>query len=525
MTDDQTNDEDHQISDEVAEELRRLGDKLAQQVRKEAESLAFKAGRKGGDITDKDISDAWARMREEPVSPPRDSRPRPGSVFKFTVMTLAVAAGVFLVFELTATKLPSIGTAALAVGTIGFFYMLASAKVRAGIAAMTKAVVGALGQLRMLAGVSELTARSRRGDSWVDQAGSRWQEIQAERKVGTGSSKPLSGPGKRPIRRGPVMPIESLQIQVQSYRYLRAAIVGLVVVLAAAVFYQTSKQGSFLASVSAYYYTPAQAIFVGALIGLGVSMIALHGMTYAEDTFLNIGGIFAIVMAIVPTGRGADFQTAVQACEKAGGTLLTNRASPSLDCPTVHALQEATRANVENNVAALLIVGGLALLLSLVILIRGGTAGNKAPGRGWALAGFLAALVVWLGGLIALAVSVDWLADYAHYIAAGGLLLAIVLVAAANAYRRQEKPNIKRALSAPREYYYTWAAVALLAGTAVLIVLWLAGVISLFLVEIVVALLFIAFWTIQTVELETRHADHHDETQPGDSASRQFVSD
>ena len=53
--------------------------------------------------------------------------------------------------------------------------------------------------------------------------------------------------------------------------------VGLLIALAVAVFYQTSQQGSFLTSVSAYYYTPAQAVFVGALIGLGASMIALQG--------------------------------------------------------------------------------------------------------------------------------------------------------------------------------------------------------------------------------------------------------
>jgi hypothetical protein len=299
------------------------------------------------------------------------------------------------------------------------------------------------------------------------------------------------------------MPIASLQVQAQSYRYLRVVIVGLLVALATAVFYQTSKQGSFLSSVSAYYYTPAQAVFVGALIGLGVCMIALQGMNGAEDTFLNLGGIFAIVVAIVPTARGADFQTAVQACQKSGGALLTNRASPGIDCPTVRTLQEATRANVENNVAALLIVGGLALILSAAILVRDRKAGNGAAGHGWALAGLLAALAVWLCGLAALAISVDWLAGHAHYIAAAGLLLGIIAVAAANAYRRREKPTLGRALTSPRDYYYTWTAVAMLAGAAALIALWLAGVIPLFWVEILVALLFIAFWTVQTLELAT----------------------
>ncbi len=305
------------------------------------------------------------------------------------------------------------------------------------------------------------------------------------------------------------MPIPSVKIQAESYRYLRIAMVGLLIALAAAVFYQSDQQGSFLASVSAYYYTPAQAVFVGGLIGLGASMIALQGMTDAEDMFLNLGGVFAIVVAIVPTGRGADFMTAVQACRESGGTLLTHRASKTLDCPTVRALADATRANVENNMAALLIVGGLALVLAAVILFKDRTAKRGDKGRWWVLAGFFAAGLVWLGGLIALAVSVDWLAGNAHYIAAGGLFLSILLVAGANAHRHGERPSMGKVLKgdvlkSPRLYRYTWIAGAMLVIAGVLIVLWLTNAISLFWVEILVALLFVLFWTVQTVELEAR---------------------
>jgi hypothetical protein len=63
----------------------------------------------------------------------------------------------------------------------------------------------------------------------------------------------------------------------KSYRYLRLAMVGLLLCLAVAVVYQGVRQGNLLGSVSAYYYTPAQAIFVGGLIGLGACMIALKG--------------------------------------------------------------------------------------------------------------------------------------------------------------------------------------------------------------------------------------------------------
>jgi hypothetical protein len=300
------------------------------------------------------------------------------------------------------------------------------------------------------------------------------------------------------------MSVESDQTAAKSYRYLRIAMIGVLLALAASVFYQSSQQGSFLASVSAYYYTSAQGVFVGALIGLGVSMIVLQGMNNAENMFLNLGGMFAIVVAIVPTGRGSDFDTAVQACRKSGGTLLTHRASSTLDCPTVNALQEAARTNVENNMAALLIVGGLALILAAVILVKSWDDGAGTAGRKWALAGLSVAVLLWAAGLIALLVSVDWVAGNAHYIAAISLGVCILIVVEANARRHQERGTRTNAENLLLAYRYTWIGVVMLVGTGVLIGLWLAGVISLFWVEISVALMFILFWTVQTLETDAQ---------------------
>ena len=139
----------------------------------------------------------------------------------------------------------------------------------------------------------------------------------------------------------------------KSYRYLRLALVGLLVCLAVAVVLQSVNQGHLLGSVSAYYYTPAQAIFVGGLIGFGACMIALQGTTLVEDIFLNLGGAFAALVAIVPTARDGDYRALVRACREAGTPLLTQKASSGrLDCPTVQALEAATRANVDNNLWA-----------------------------------------------------------------------------------------------------------------------------------------------------------------------------
>jgi NO-binding membrane sensor protein with MHYT domain len=87
---------------------------------------------------------------------------------------------------------------------------------------------------------------------------------------------------------GPVEPAtqarQDSDTWVKSYCYVRTAMVGLLLGLGVAVLFQTSRQGwHLLGSVSAYYYTPAQAIFVGALIGLAACMIALKGTNAVES--------------------------------------------------------------------------------------------------------------------------------------------------------------------------------------------------------------------------------------------------
>ncbi|MGH3647601.1 MAG: hypothetical protein ACRDTM_10555 [Micromonosporaceae bacterium] len=303
------------------------------------------------------------------------------------------------------------------------------------------------------------------------------------------------------------------EIEVKSHRYLRTAMVLLLVGLGVAVFYQTWRQGfELLGSVSAYYYTPAQAIFVGALIGLGACMIALKGTTDVEDVFLNLGGMFAAVVAIVPITRGEDYTTAVRACEQTAGPLLTERASIDLDCPTVRALADATRANVENNMVALLVVGALGLLATVFFALRDSR--SSQPGsrqKFWW--GFVAAFLVYAVGAAAFWASTEWFVDRAHYIAGGGLFACVVVVAVANAVRHQDEqrrqlggaPESGRTLRAVpgamrRPDRYAWLAWAMVAVAVVGGVLVFVNAFALFWFEILVALLFALFWLVQTIE-------------------------
>lgn len=56
-----------------------------------------------------------------------------------------------------------------------------------------------------------------------------------------------------------------------------------------------------MTSISAYYYTDAQPVFVGVLIGLGVLLIVIEGRTPWEDALMNTAGALAPFVALLPT--------------------------------------------------------------------------------------------------------------------------------------------------------------------------------------------------------------------------------
>src|SRR6266699_1799974 len=132
-----------------------------------------------------------------------------------------------------------------------------------------------------------------------------------------------------------------------TWRYLRLAMIGIVAVLGAAVLIEHFKvRGEcFQTSISAYYYTPARAIFVGALIAIGVCMICLRGSTAAENRLLNFAGMFAPVVALVPTPHQ-------------GG------------CSSLPQATTGTAANIANNILALLVVSGVALFIGSAVALH-----------------------------------------------------------------------------------------------------------------------------------------------------------
>lgn len=267
---------------------------------------------------------------------------------------------------------------------------------------------------------------------------------------------------------------------IRSHLYLRTAMMCLLLALGVGVLYQTWAQDlHLLSSVSAYYHTPAQTVFVGSLIGFGACLIALRGRTDAEDLFLNLAGIFAVVVAVVPTSRGSDFRSAERLCAQTGGDY-PGPTDGSVDCESVNALREAARAGIDNSMTTLLGVALLGLLATFVFVFLQRT---KDSSTTWW--GFTVGAAVVLAIAVAYLAFPNWYANRAHFIAACGLMCCIVVVAV---------------LNRKRQVGYAWTAVAIVVAVVVGLALMAVGRITLFWVEIVVAFLFFVYWLGQTLE-------------------------
>jgi hypothetical protein len=101
---------------------------------------------------------------------------------------------------------------------------------------------------------------------------------------------------------------------VKTYRYLRLGMIGMVVMLAASLLIEAAAApGCWQTSISAYFYTPVRAVFVGVLMTIGLALFVLKGRTDWEDTWLNLAGMCAPIVALVPT-------TDVGTCSSSNGS-------------------------------------------------------------------------------------------------------------------------------------------------------------------------------------------------------------
>jgi hypothetical protein len=258
-----------------------------------------------------------------------------------------------------------------------------------------------------------------------------------------------------------------------TYRYLRIAIVAGVLVLFVSLTMQIAADYGRLdsgeewwhASISAYFYSPVQSIFVGALVGIGTCLIAIKGRHGAEEVLLNFAGMFAVLVALIPTPLDAAMCGEEPYC---------------LDVPE----------RVGNNVGTLLLVGGVVLVLATWPRRR------DLGGRvGWDL---WLTWLTWAGTGVWLLVWPASFLESAHYTAAVLLFACLVAVAWING-----------------------------SGLATMVVLdrFLPDLFpqTLFVVETAMMLIFALFWALQTIQfwdtgLPAR-AQVADAKAPGDTPS------
>ncbi|MGK2876413.1 MAG: hypothetical protein ACSLEW_12360 [Nocardioides sp.] len=272
---------------------------------------------------------------------------------------------------------------------------------------------------------------------------------------------------------------EPVPAAVTTYRYLRSALLALLAAIGTSIGIETVRDG-WQTSLSAYYYTPAGPVFVGALCAIGVCLIALRGFTDAEDVCLNLAGISAPMVAFVPT-------------PEEGRT-------PDVDAIT-------------NNAATYLTILAAGLVVVLIALARMG----RRPSR-WAALGLLSTVGAWIVGVAWLTLGRDSFAANAHALAAiftfapfaGAVVFNTdwgVRVLAGNA--TQSRTQFDRA------YWAVILGMVLVGAMGAVLRSW---EFALLFTEVGLLTLFAVFWVVQTVDLREAHLDQARASGPASSA-------
>lgn len=272
---------------------------------------------------------------------------------------------------------------------------------------------------------------------------------------------------------------------LKTYRYVRLAMVALVIGIAGAVFVQKhASGGKFLGSISAYYYTPARGMFVAALLAIGVCLVCVRGGTTAEDILLNAAGMLAPVVALVPTSPGKELL------------------DPKIVPPAQQPLILDREAAVSNNWVALMAVAGFAFAVLLLLLVlkalRAKDRSKRWPSRSDLLGFAAAAALVAAAGWWYIAETKGFLRA-AHFTAAIAMFAFIAFAAIVDGRRaiREQKAKTRGWV------YITIGATMFLAGIGILgynwwVEPWRHAVL---IAEFVLIMLFGVIWAIQTVDL------------------------
>ena len=272
----------------------------------------------------------------------------------------------------------------------------------------------------------------------------------------------------------------------QTYFSLRLALTLIVVMLLAALAIQGAQEWCAMHSISAFYYSPLQPMFVGVLVAIGICLIVYQGTTYQENLLLDIAGFMAFIVAFVPT---ADPKTV---CADKGYVGL--------------GVEESFL--VWRNVLPLLLVTFVATFIAFVIRLNKDKSAPRPRLEVRRIGAGLGAQFVVLAALLFLDVQ---FVQRAHGIAATSLFVCIIAVVVINHIGRKDDPSVTE-----RKNVYGWVA-AVMAGT--LIVCVAAHLIFklphlILIIETFLIAEFAVYWAIQTKDLRGRTVRSEKSAEP-----------
>jgi len=259
---------------------------------------------------------------------------------------------------------------------------------------------------------------------------------------------------------------------IQTWNFLRVSIVAAVAALGAAIVWELhlAPDECLQQSISAYFYTPARGVFTGALISIGVAMLCLRGSTPFENWFLNLAGVFAPLVALIPAPSGGD-----PGCTSYPGT-----AAGRLE-------------GYANAMVAVFAVSG-AFILAGVIRMLLDKADDKITAR-WQVAG---AAVLWGVLLYLFAEERTFFDKKVHFASAIAMFAFAAVVIALNTWDTRRPDN-----GVIRSVYFASFLTMVVAAAVVLIVHFAADWEGhwVFWFEFVEIVPFTAFWLFQTIHM------------------------
>ena len=279
------------------------------------------------------------------------------------------------------------------------------------------------------------------------------------------------------------MPSRS-QSAILTYRALRMGVVAASLLLMASLVLEILRtHGLQLTSISASYYSPARNVFVGVLVATGMALIAIMGREKNEDGALNLAGMLAPTIGMLPTTVGPSAPGACQA-------------------GVAKCIPTATLVDVENNVSSLLVLGLVVLVGALIYVLRTHGAGSVQLRR------MILPAALWLASALLWLFARELVFVHGHNLAAFCFFLLLAWVARINAMDPPEGATVMGLR--PQDYQrgykvISWAMIATIVLTAVydigILLGWLPDPFPqwFFVAESVLLALFIAFWVLQTM--------------------------